>query len=64
MTIRKMDFQVINHGIEVGILGEMEEISREFFHLPKEEKQKYTRQADDLEGYGADTIISENQTLD
>ncbi|KAI5649294.1 hypothetical protein M9H77_35299 [Catharanthus roseus] len=55
-SLPSIEIPVINHGIEVGILGEMEEISREFFHLPKEEKQKYTRQADDLEGYGTDRL--------
>ncbi|KAI5649291.1 hypothetical protein M9H77_35296 [Catharanthus roseus] len=57
-------FQVINHGIEVGNLGEMEELVREFFRLPKEEKQKYARPADDIEGYGTDIVLSESQTLD
>lgn len=39
-------------------------MAREFFSLPMEEKMKCARPADDLDGYGNDTVFSEKQTLD
>lgn len=57
-------FQVINHGIEFAIFDQLGEDARKFFHLPMEEKQKYARPADDIEGYGTDIILSESQILD
>eukprot|EP00257_Ricinus_communis_P023797 XP_015583880.1 protein SRG1 isoform X1 [Ricinus communis] len=54
-------FQVINHGM---ILDKMREVGKKFFGLPMEKKQKYSREADSIEGYGNDMIISEHQTLD
>lgn len=56
--------QVINHGIELSVLDEVRELATEFFQLPKEEKQKHARPAGDLEGYGTDMVLYENQTLD
>ncbi|KAL8136969.1 hypothetical protein V2J09_002970 [Rumex salicifolius] len=40
--------------------GEM----KQFFELPLEEKQRYARPIDDMEGYGADTYVSEDRVLD
>ncbi|XP_059296665.1 flavonol synthase/flavanone 3-hydroxylase-like [Lycium ferocissimum] len=59
-------FQVINHGIEDSFLDKMHEISKQFFALPTEEKLKYARtvDADAIEGYGNDSVLSEKQTLD
>jgi isopenicillin N synthase-like dioxygenase len=45
-------------------LDKVREISKEFFDLPKEEKQKYAREPNGIEGYGNDVIFSENQKLD
>ncbi|XP_050214611.1 protein SRG1-like [Mercurialis annua] len=57
-------FQVINHGMASSFLDRMREVANNFFALPKEEKQKYSREVDSIEGYGNDMIISEKQTLD
>ncbi|CAK9175085.1 unnamed protein product [Ilex paraguariensis] len=57
-------FQTINHGIESSFLDQVHDLTREFFHLPMEEKKKYSREANDIDGYGNDVIYSEKQTLD
>ncbi|KAA8535183.1 hypothetical protein F0562_030186 [Nyssa sinensis] len=57
-------FQAINHGIASSFLDEVRGVAKQFFALPMEEKQKYSRTVDDIEGYGNDTVLSENQTLD
>nr|GMC61418.1 codeine O-demethylase-like [Ipomoea batatas] len=57
-------FQAINHGISDDFLDKVGEIGKSFFALPIEEKQKYGRAADDTEGYGNDSVLSEHQILD
>ncbi|KAL2482735.1 2-oxoglutarate (2OG) and Fe(II)-dependent oxygenase superfamily protein [Forsythia ovata] len=57
-------FQAINHGIENSFLEEVREVAGQFFHLPMIEKQKYARETDQLDGYGNDMILFQNQTLD
>uniref|UniRef100_A0A5B6YY85 Putative 2-oxoglutarate (2OG) and Fe(II)-dependent oxygenase superfamily protein n=1 Tax=Davidia involucrata TaxID=16924 RepID=A0A5B6YY85_DAVIN len=57
-------FQAINHGITSSFLDEVQGVAKQFFSLPMEEKQKYSRTVDDIEGYGNDTVLSEHQTLD
>ncbi|CAI9100856.1 OLC1v1038041C1 [Oldenlandia corymbosa var. corymbosa] len=57
-------FQIINHDIQFGLLDELHENSRKFYKLPTEEKQKYARGQNDIEGYGNDMVLYENQTLD
>ncbi|XP_028760760.1 codeine O-demethylase [Neltuma alba] len=57
-------FQAINHGMTSGFLGKVRELSKKFFELPKEEKQKYEREEGDHEGYGSDIIFTEDQRLD
>ncbi|XP_016467073.1 protein LATERAL BRANCHING OXIDOREDUCTASE 1 [Nicotiana tabacum] len=57
-------FQVINHGIADSFLDKVRDISKQFFALPTEEKLKYARTMDDIEGYGNDSVLSEKQTLD
>ncbi|KAM3340499.1 flavonol synthase/flavanone 3-hydroxylase [Capsicum galapagoense] len=57
-------FQVINHGIADSFLDKVREISKEFFALPAEEKLKYARTVDDMDGYGNDSVLSEKQKLD
>ncbi|KAG6544958.1 hypothetical protein Mapa_013650 [Marchantia paleacea] len=44
-------FQVINHGIDASLMERVEEAYKEFFHLPVEEKQKYTTEGADYEGW-------------
>ncbi|XP_071724509.1 protein LATERAL BRANCHING OXIDOREDUCTASE 1-like [Rutidosis leptorrhynchoides] len=57
-------FQAINHGIESSFLEEVREISKRFFKLPANEKKKYSREENDVEGYGNDMVLSDKQTLD
>lgn len=45
-------------------LDKVREVSKQFFDLPKEEKQKYAREPNGLEGYGNDQILIQNQRLD
>ncbi|KAM0899763.1 hypothetical protein ACQ4PT_021108 [Festuca glaucescens] len=61
--------RAVGHGIEPALLGEMMAVTREFFKLPLEEKQKYTnlvggKKEYQLEGYGGDMVLSETQVLD
>ncbi|KAF8648700.1 hypothetical protein HU200_064751 [Digitaria exilis] len=57
-------FQVVNHGIEEELLDEMENLSREFFMLPLEEKEKYPMAPGGIQGYGHAFVFSEDQKLD
>ncbi|GAB4828223.1 hypothetical protein Ancab_035136 [Ancistrocladus abbreviatus] len=57
-------FQAINHGIPTIFLDELHSITKQFFALPLEMKQKYLREVDDHDGYGNDPVLSENQILD
>ncbi|XP_047075402.1 jasmonate-induced oxygenase 4-like [Lolium rigidum] len=62
-------FLAIGHGIESALLDEMMAVTREFFKLPLQEKQKYTnlvgsKKEYQLEGYGGDMVLSETQVLD
>ncbi|XP_019174614.1 PREDICTED: protein SRG1-like [Ipomoea nil] len=57
-------FQVINHGIEFGLLERMEKLAMEFFMLPLEEKKKYPMAPGSVQGYGQAFVFSEHQKLD
>ncbi|KAJ4709094.1 2-oxoglutarate (2OG) and Fe(II)-dependent oxygenase superfamily protein [Melia azedarach] len=57
-------FQAINHGMELAFLDQVREVTKQFFALSPEKKQKYSRESGSIEGYGNDMIISEDQTLD
>ncbi|KAH6794339.1 hypothetical protein C2S52_004816 [Perilla frutescens var. hirtella] len=57
-------FQAVNHGIESSYLDEVHRIAREFFHQPIVEKQKYTRQGDDIEGYSTGPVLGGVQHLE
>ncbi|GFP94035.1 protein srg1 [Phtheirospermum japonicum] len=56
--------QVVNHGMEESFLDEVHGVTKQFFSLPMEEKLKCARPKDHIDGYGNDTVYSENQTLD
>lgn len=52
-------FQLVNHGMTSELLDEVRDMSKEFFRLPLEEKEKYSSKGDSLEGYGNDNTIRE-----
>ncbi|XP_039154834.1 protein SRG1 [Eucalyptus grandis] len=54
-------FQATGHGISVECLDKMREVARQFFALPVEEKQKYSRSPNEAYGYGDDLVVSDNQ---
>lgn len=45
-------------------LDEVRRLTREFFDLPMEEKLKYSREENEIEGYGNDMVLSDKQILD
>lgn len=53
--------QAINHGISPEFLNQMREITRQYFHLPLEEKQKSLREdKNDIDGL----VLTKKQALD
>ncbi|XVF88280.1 hypothetical protein PTKIN_Ptkin19aG0037300 [Pterospermum kingtungense] len=57
-------FQAIGHGISSSFLDKVRDVAKQFFVLPKNEKQKYGRAVNESEGYGSDRIVSDKQVLD
>lgn len=57
-------FQAIGHGIPASLLENIRQVTREFFELSMEEKNKYAKGVNDFEGYGADPVPAEGQSLD
>ncbi|XP_015078093.1 protein SRG1-like [Solanum pennellii] len=57
-------FQGIGHGISASLLDKIRQVSREFFKQPMEEKNKYAKSLVDFQGYGADPIPEQGQSLD
>ncbi|KAL9410346.1 hypothetical protein AB3S75_044164 [Citrus x aurantiifolia] len=57
-------FQVIDHGIELNLLENIEKVAKDFFMLPLEEKKKYPMLPGTVQGYGQAFVFSENQKLD
>lgn len=55
---------MINHEIDLNLLECIENMSREFFMLPLEEKQKYPMAPGTVQGYGQAFVFSEDQKLD
>ncbi|XP_057549605.1 jasmonate-induced oxygenase 4-like [Amaranthus tricolor] len=51
--------QIVNHGIPESVLDEVREMSKQFFKLPMEEKQKYSSKGNELEGYGNTNAIQQ-----
>lgn len=46
-------FQVVNHGIPDEVIAKLQRVGREFFELPKTEKELIAKTADSgIEGYG------------
>lgn len=46
-------FQVVNHGIPDGVIANLQRVGREFFELPKQEKELIAKTPDSgIEGYG------------
>ncbi|KAK6124120.1 hypothetical protein DH2020_042146 [Rehmannia glutinosa] len=57
-------FHVINHGVDSEVIEIMKLEIQEFFNLPIEEKNKFSQEAGDIEGYGQAFVVSEEQKLD
>ncbi|ONK60324.1 uncharacterized protein A4U43_C08F17010 [Asparagus officinalis] len=60
-------FQVIGHELSRSFVDELQDVTRTFFKLPVEEKQKHSNLKSgefDFEGYGNDLVASEDQILD
>ncbi|CAI9118773.1 OLC1v1020383C1 [Oldenlandia corymbosa var. corymbosa] len=57
-------FQVINHGVDLGLLESIEKVAMDFFMMPLEEKQKYPMNPGTVQGYGQAFVFSEDQKLD
>ncbi|TXG71762.1 hypothetical protein EZV62_000341 [Acer yangbiense] len=57
-------FQVVNPGIDLGLLESIEKVAKDFFMLPLEEKQKYPMDMEAIQGYGQAFVFSENQKID
>ncbi|KAL0415379.1 UNVERIFIED_CONTAM: Codeine O-demethylase [Sesamum latifolium] len=57
-------FQAIGHGIPSCFLDEVRGVGREFFEQPMEEKNKYAKTVTEFQGYGADPLPEEGQSLD
>ncbi|KDP30216.1 hypothetical protein JCGZ_16998 [Jatropha curcas] len=50
--------RAVGHRVESSFLDKVREITKRFFALPMEEKHKYDREANSLEGYGNDPNVS------
>ncbi|KAH6827839.1 hypothetical protein C2S53_015833 [Perilla frutescens var. hirtella] len=57
-------FQAMGHGIPTSLLYEVRQLGREFFEQPMEEKSKYAKTVNEFQGYGADPVPEEGQSLD
>ncbi|KAE8689052.1 2-oxoglutarate and Fe(II)-dependent oxygenase superfamily protein isoform 2 [Hibiscus syriacus] len=57
-------FQAIGHGMSSSFIDQGRGVAKQFFGLPQEEKLKYSRAANGVEGYGHDVVVSEKQVLD
>ncbi|KAG5079857.1 hypothetical protein JHK86_003922 [Glycine max] len=56
--------QLINHGINPSTLEKVKISVEEFFSLPMKEKKKFWQNQGDLEGYGQNFVVSEEQKLE
>ncbi|KAJ8648260.1 hypothetical protein MRB53_001283 [Persea americana] len=56
-------FQIINHGLADDLIQKTKAAIADFFKLPLEEKQKYSMELHDMQGYGH-FVVSEDQKLE
>lgn len=56
--------QAIGHGVSSSFIDKVREVAEKFISLPLEEKQKSLRAAGESEGFGGNTVVSQNQVLD
>ncbi|XP_031126966.1 probable 2-oxoglutarate-dependent dioxygenase At5g05600 [Ipomoea triloba] len=57
-------FQVVGHGVDHGLMADMQAAWREFFRLPLEEKQEYGNSPATYEGYGSRQGVEKGAKLD
>ncbi|KAF3542348.1 hypothetical protein DY000_02002066 [Brassica cretica] len=57
-------FQVVNHGVDHGLMERVRGAWREFFDLPVEMKRKYANSPDTYEGYGSRVGVVKDAKLD
>ncbi|KAL5774124.1 hypothetical protein ACOSP7_011681 [Xanthoceras sorbifolium] len=57
-------FQLINHEVSSCLVEKLKSEVDNFFKLPIEEKNKYRQHPGDIEGYGNNFVVSEQQKLD
>ncbi|RDX69406.1 Codeine O-demethylase, partial [Mucuna pruriens] len=57
-------FQAINHGTSSTLLEKVRQVAREFFELPIEQKNIISKGVQENQGYGADAVPEEGQSLD
>lgn len=58
------DLQLVNHGVESGLLQQIKDDITEFFSLPLEEKLAVAIQPNGLQGFGHHFVFSKEQKLD
>ncbi|WCJ40498.1 2-oxoglutarate (2OG) and Fe(II)-dependent oxygenase superfamily protein [Euphorbia peplus] len=57
-------FQAIGHGIPESFLDKVRQVTREFFQQTMGQKKKYAKGVEEFEGYGADPVPAQGQSLD
>ncbi|XP_019178124.1 PREDICTED: protein SRG1-like [Ipomoea nil] len=70
--LKKMDiaskewgfFQLINHGVSSSLVEKVKTETKDFFHLPMEEKKKFWQEPGELQGFGSAFVHSQEQKLD
>ncbi|KAG4972650.1 hypothetical protein JHK82_038321 [Glycine max] len=54
----------INYGTSSSLLDKVRQVAREFFEQPMEQKKIISKGVEEFEGYGADPVPEEGQSLD
>ncbi|KAL5539440.1 hypothetical protein UlMin_044978 [Ulmus minor] len=57
-------FQAIGHGISTSLLDNIRQVGKQFFEQPMEAKKKFSKELQEVEGYGADAPPEEGTPLD
>ncbi|KAL2982542.1 hypothetical protein AAZX31_13G347800, partial [Glycine max] len=57
-------FVAINYGTSSSLLDKVRQVAREFFEQPMEQKKIISKGVEEFEGYGADPVPEEGQSLD